>query len=113
MAAVFAIFEVVAESSAEHGVNQQEAESAGKLLSSSKDCMSDLQALVAQYEDLPAATQRVWMRSRGVEKLVGLRDQLKNIIGSLSVLNKEITRYVHRYSQISYPEEGSMIFFPF
>ncbi|KFY14455.1 hypothetical protein V491_06039 [Pseudogymnoascus sp. VKM F-3775] len=93
VAALFALLEVVAESSSEHGVNQQEAESAGELLSSSKNCMSDLQALLTQYEDLPVAIQRVWLHSMGgVEELVGLRGQLRTIIGSLSALNKEITR---------------------
>lgn len=97
VAALFALLEVVAESSSEHGVDQQEAESAGELLSSSKNCMSDLQALLTQYEDLPVAIQRVWLHSMGgVEELVGLRGQLRTIIGSLSALNKEITRYVHR-----------------
>jgi hypothetical protein len=96
VAALFAILEVIGESVAYHGVNHAVAESATKLLSASKSYVSNLQTLVTKYEDLPIASQRVWLRTMGgAEELVGLRGQLRENIHSCSALNKNITRYVH------------------
>lgn len=77
----------------DHGVNHAMVESATKLLSASKDSVSNLQTLVTKYEDLPVASQRVWLRTMGgAEELVGLRGQLRKNIDSSSALNKNITR---------------------
>lgn len=61
VAALFALLEVVIESVADHGVglNHDIVESTRNLLSASKNCLSHLQALVARYEELLTATQRV------------------------------------------------------
>lgn len=96
VAALFALLEVIGENVEDHGVNQATNESATKLLSASKSCVSNLQTLVTKYEDLPMASQRVWLRTMGgAEELVGLRGQLRENIHSCSALNKNITRYVH------------------
>lgn len=95
VAALFALLEVVIENVADRGVGltQQMVESTMKLLSASKNCLSHLQALVGKYEDLPTASQRVWMRTMGgAEALVGYRSQLRENIDSFSVLNKNIAR---------------------
>ena len=93
VAALFALLEVAIESIADRGVGltHQMIESTTKLLSASKNCLSHLQALVGKYEDLPTASQRVWMRTMGgAEALVGYRGQLRENIDSFSVLNKNI-----------------------
>ncbi|KAL5345033.1 hypothetical protein ACLOAV_009986 [Pseudogymnoascus australis] len=94
VAALFALLEVVIESVADHGVglNHEIVESTRNLLSASKNCLSHLQALVARYEELPTATQRVWMCTMGpAENLDRLRGQLRENIDSFSALNRNIT----------------------
>lgn len=93
VAALFALLEVLIENVEDHGVNHEIVESTTKLLSTSKNLISHLQASVAKYEDLPTASQRVWMRTMGgAEELVRRRGQLRENIDSFSVLNKNITR---------------------
>ncbi|KFZ02336.1 hypothetical protein V501_09605 [Pseudogymnoascus sp. VKM F-4519 (FW-2642)] len=92
VAALFALLEVIGESVEDHGVNHAMVESATKLLSASKDSVSNLQTLVTKYEDLPVTSKRVWLRTMGgAEELVGLRGQLRKNIDSSSALNKNIT----------------------
>ncbi|OBT73580.1 hypothetical protein VF21_07641 [Pseudogymnoascus sp. 05NY08] len=92
VAALFALLKVIGESVEDHGVNHTTVESATKLLSASKNSVSNLQTLVTKYEDLPVASQRVWLRTMGgAEELVGLRGQLRKNIHSFSALNKNIT----------------------
>ncbi|KFY32769.1 hypothetical protein V495_08758 [Pseudogymnoascus sp. VKM F-4514 (FW-929)] len=54
--------------------------------------MVNIQTLVTKYEDLPTASQRVWLRSMGgAEELVSLRDQVRKNIDSFGALNKIIS----------------------
>lgn len=93
VAALFALLEVMIGSIADHGVNRETVESTTKLLSAAKNCMSNLQALVTKYEDLPTASQRVWKRTMGgAEELAGLQGRLRKNIDAFSFLNKNITR---------------------
>jgi hypothetical protein len=93
VAALFSLLEVMKESIADHGMrlNYGIVESTTKLLSASKNRMLNIQTLVTKYEDLPTASQRVWLRSMGgAEELGGLRDQVRENINSFGALNKII-----------------------
>lgn len=93
VAALFALLEVMVESISDHGVNHEIVESTTKLLSASTNCMSNLQALVTKYEDLPTSSQRVWKSTMGgAEELAGLQGRLRKTIDSFSSLNKIITK---------------------
>ncbi|KFY02848.1 hypothetical protein O988_01847 [Pseudogymnoascus sp. VKM F-3808] len=94
VAALFSLLEVMKESIADHGVrlNYGIVESTTKLLSASKNRMLNIQTFVTKYEDLPTASQRVWLRSMGgAEELVSLRDQVRKNIDSFGALNKIIS----------------------
>ncbi|OBT66603.1 hypothetical protein VE03_03969 [Pseudogymnoascus sp. 23342-1-I1] len=94
VAALFALLEVVIESIADRDVDldHQMVESMTNLLSAAKNFLPHLQALVARYEELPTAKQRVWMRTMGgAEDLFHLRSQLRENIDLFSALNKKIT----------------------